>query len=250
MPQMKHIRAIVFDAYGTLFDVHSIAATCERLFPGKGAALSQMWRTKQLEYTWLRNSMTMQAHVDFNVVTQDALRVCCEALKLPYTDAALAELNAAYRSLQPFAEVRGALQTLHEKFPLAILSNGAPDMLNALVKHNGFDPFLHYVLSVEEAGAGAGVGAGVFKPDPRVYQLAVDRLRLGMARGKNEIANTEIANKEIAFVSSNGWDAAGAKSFGFTVFWINRASAPIERLGAGIAPDYIVTGLDDVVAMM
>jgi 2-haloacid dehalogenase len=217
------IRALVFDAYGTLFDVHSIVTTCERLFPGKGAALSQTWRVKQLEYTWLRNSM--QCHVDFNQVTQDALRVACDALALSYTDAVLDELNHAYRTLQPFADARSALATLNaaqQKPKLAILSNGAPDMLNAVVKHNGFGSLLDAVLSVEEVG--------VFKPDPRVYQLAVDRLG--------------VTKNEIGFVSSNGWDAAGAKAFGFNVFWINRSGAPVERLG--VVPDYVVKNLDEV----
>ncbi len=224
MPQPSTIRALVFDAYGTLFDVHSIATTCERLFPGRGAALSQAWRTKQLEYTWLRNSM--QQHVDFNAVTQDGLRVACEALSLDYTPAVLDELNAAYRTLQPFADARAALTTLRPRAKLAILSNGAPDMLNALVKHNGFDALLDAVLSVEEVG--------VFKPDPRVYQLAVDRLG--------------VAKNEIGFVSSNGWDAAGARAFGFTAFWINRAGAPVERLG--VTPDHIVSGLEQVTALL
>jgi 2-haloacid dehalogenase len=227
MPQPPKIRALVFDAYGTLFDVHSIAATCERLFPGKGAILSQTWRVKQLEYTWLRNSM--QHHANFNQVTQDALRVACEAQTLSYTDVVLDELNHAYRTLQPFADARSALATLNaaqQKSKLAILSNGAPDMLNAVVKHNGFDTLLDEVLSVEEVG--------VFKPDPRVYQLAVDRLG--------------IAKNEIGFVSSNGWDAAGAKAFGFNVFWINRGGVPVERLG--VMPDYVVKSLDEVAQVL
>lgn len=227
MSKPNTIRALVFDAYGTLFDVHSIVANCERLFPGKGAALSQTWRAKQLEYTWLRNSM--KRHVDFNQVTQDALRVACEALALSYADAVLDELNHAYRTLRPFADARPALEALrsaNNKPKLAILSNGAPDMLNAVVKHNGFDTLLDAVLSVEEVG--------VFKPDPRVYQLAVDRLGFDKS--------------EIAFVSSNGWDAAGAKAFGFNVFWINRSGTPVERLG--VVPDYVVTSLDDVAEIL
>jgi 2-haloacid dehalogenase len=227
MPQPPKIRALVFDAYGTLFDVHSIVTTCERLFPSKGAILSQTWRAKQLEYTWLRNSM--QRHVDFNQVTQDALRVACEALALSYTDAVLDELNHAYRTLQPFADARSALATLNaaqQNPKLAILSNGAPDMLNAVVKHNGFDTLLDEVLSVEEVG--------VFKPDLRVYQLAVDRLG--------------IAKNEIGFVSSNGWDASGAKAFGFNVFWINRSGAPVERLG--VMPDYLVKSLEEVAGVL
>jgi 2-haloacid dehalogenase len=220
MPQSHNVRALVFDAYGTLFDVHSVEATCERLFPGKGAALSRLWRTKQLEYTWLRNSM--QRHVDFNQVTQDGLRVACEALSLTYTPQALDELNAAYRTLQAFADARDALAALRKHAKLAILSNGAPDMLNAVVKHNNFDTLLDEVLSVEEVGA--------FKPDTRVYQLAVDRLG--------------VKKEETGFISSNGWDAAGAKTFGLAVFWINRSGAPVERLG--VAPDYVVSTLAEV----
>jgi len=227
MSQLNMIRALVFDAYGTLFDVHSIAVTCERLLPGNGAALSQLWRVKQLQYSWLRNSM--QRHVDFNQVTQDALRVACETLALDYTDDALNELNLAYRTLQPFADARSALATLNvaeNKPKLAILSNGAPDMLNAVVKHNGFDTLLDEILSVEEVG--------VFKPDRRAYQLAVDRLG--------------VAKNEIGFVSSNGWDAAGAKAFGFNVFWINRGGVPFEQLG--VILDYLVKSLDEVIAIL
>lgn len=227
MFQQPTIRALIFDAYGTLFDVRSIGTACERLFPGNGATLSQAWRVKQLEYTWLRNSI--QRHVDFNQVTQDALRVVCEALALGYTDAVLNELNHAYRTLQAFADARSTLATLNaaeSKPKLAILSNGAPDMLNAVVKHNGFDTLIDEILSVEEVG--------VFKPDPRVYQFAVDRLG--------------IKKNEIGFVSSNGWDAAGAKAFGFNVFWINRSGAPVERLG--LIPDYVVKSLDEVVGIL
>lgn len=223
MPQTKP-SAIVFDAYGTLFDVHSVVTTCERLYPGNGVRLSQLWRTKQLEYTWLRNAM--QRHADFNVVTQDALRIACETLSLMYSQNALDELNAAYRTLRPFADAPGAIDALGADRRLAILSNGAPDMLNAVVQHAGFQSRFEAVLSVKEVG--------VFKPDPRVYQLAVDRLGL--------------AKDEIGFVSSNGWDAAGAKAFGFTVFWINRTNAPVEALG--VAPDHVVNSLGDLAALL
>ena len=218
------IEALVFDAYGTIFDVHSVAATCEQLFPGHGRALSQAWRVKQLEYTWLRNSMNK--HVDFDVVTRDALQVACAGLSLTYSEATLVALNAAYRTLTPFADAAETLQRLRGKFPLAILSNGAPAMLDAVVRHSGLQGTFQAVLSVEEVG--------VFKPDPRVYQLAVDRL--GVAR------------EAIGFVSSNGWDAAGASAFGFTTFWINRAGLPQERLDA--APDYVLKSLGELPALV
>ena len=220
---MRQLDALVFDAYGTLFDVHSVVARCEQLFPGKGQVLLQLWRSKQLEYTWLRS--LMQRYVDFNCVTADALKVACQSHELVYTEAALTELNQAYRTLQPFDDALDALRALREMHPsprTAILSNGAPEMLNAVVRHNHLDAWLDAVLSVDTVG--------VFKPDPKVYQLAVNKL--------------QIAPSRIGFVSSNGWDAAGAKAFGFTVFWVNRANAPLEALGA--EPDHVVRSLREI----
>ena len=220
---MLQLDALVFDAYGTLFNVHSVVAKCEELFPGKGQALSQLWRTRQLEYTWLRS--LMGRYVDFNLVTADALKVACEALGLAYTERALTELNQAYRTLQPFDDALDTLHQLKKMQPprkLAILSNGAPEMLNAAVKHNDLETLLDAVLSAD--------AVGIFKPDPRVYQLAVDRLQTVPDR--------------IGFVSSNGWDAAGAKAFGFTVFWVNRANAPLEALG--VVPDHVVSSLREI----
>lgn len=224
---MLQLDALVFDAYGTLFNVHSVAAKCEELFPGKGQALSQLWRLKQLEYTWLRS--LMGRYEDFNCVTADALKVACQSLGLVYTDSALAELNQAYRTLQPFDDALDALHQLKNMPPprkLAILSNGAPEMLNAVVNHNQLDSLLDAVLSVH--------AVGIFKPDPRVYQLAVDQLH--------------VAPNRTGFVSSNGWDAAGAKAFGFTVFWVNRANAPLEALG--VVPDFTVKSLREIPDLM
>ena len=221
------IRALVFDAYGTLFNVHSVIATCETHFPGKGAALSQLWRGKQLEYSWLRS--LMGRYVDFNQVTRDGLQYACESLGLTYSDSVLLQLKNAYRTLALFDDTLPTLHALRRQQPdikLAILSNGAPEMLDAVVKHNKLDPMFDAVLSVD--------AVGVFKPDPRVYQLACDRL--GLVR------------EEIGFVSSNGWDAAGAKAFGFTTFWINRAAAPVEQLG--ITPDRLLTSLSELPEML
>jgi len=217
------IRAVVFDAYGTLFNVHSVVETCETLFPGKGSALSQLWRSKQLEYSWLRS--LMGRYVDFNQVTRESLQFACEALGLPFSDLAVTRLNDAYRQLGLFDDTLPVLQQLQHNLPTAkraILSNGAPEMLNAVVLHNNIGKFFDAVISVNELG--------IFKPDPRVYQLCSDHL--GVAPG------------EIAFVSSNGWDAAGAKAFGFTTFWINRASAPVERLG--FTPDQVLKSLAEL----
>ena len=221
------IRALVFDAYGTLFNVHSVVATCELLFPGKGVALSQLWRTKQLEYSWLRS--LMGCYVDFNQVTRESLQFACASLGLSYSESILAQLDNAYRTLALFDDTRPALQQLRHQQPnlkLAILSNGAAAMLNAVVSHNKLTVMLDAVISVDEVK--------IFKPDPRVYQLACDRLGLN--------------RDQIGFVSSNGWDAAGAKAFGFTTFWINRAATPVEALG--VTPDRMLKSLAELPALL
>ena len=219
------ISALVFDAYGTLFDVHSVTRLAETLFPGRGAQLSAAWRGKQLEYTWQRS--LMGSYEDFSRVTRSALQWSLESLGLECDDGALRSLMDEYRRLEMFPEVPAALDALSKERPLAILSNGHPEMLEAVVRHNG----LHFrfrggVISVH--------AAKVFKPDPRVYRLVEDRL--GVPR------------RMIAFVSSNGWDAAGAKAFGFTTYWVNRANAPVERLG--VRPDEVVRDLAGVVKLL
>jgi len=200
------LEALVFDAYGTLFDVHSVVERCEVLWPGKGAALSQLWRAKQLEYTWLRS--LMGCYEDFETITADALGYACAALGLGYDQAVLATLMADYRQLAKFPEVEGVMPALAGR-KRAILSNGSPAMLDAVVRNSGLANELDAVLSVDPLRC--------YKPDPRVYQLAVDALG--------------IARERIGFVSSNCWDACGARSFGFHVFWINRGDAPMDGLG-------------------
>jgi 2-haloacid dehalogenase len=217
--------ALVFDAYGTLFDVHSVTRLADSRFPGRGAALSQAWRTKQLEYTWLRS--LMGRYDDFNAVTAEALDWAIESLALDAKPGDRDALMRAYRTLDMFPEVREALAKLGERRPLAILSNGHPDMLDAVVDHNELRVFFgERVLSVHEAG--------VFKPDPRVYALATTHLALPAA--------------SIGFVSSNGWDAAGARSFGFAAYWVNRGKAPVERLGS--PPDAVVDDLAGLAARL
>ena len=206
--------AFVFDAYGTLFDVHSVAARCESSWPGRGAALSQLWRAKQLEYTWQRS--LMQRYAPFSTVTREALAYACEALKLELRVAQMEGLMDEYNRLSTYPDVPDALSRIAGK--KAILSNGSPDMLEPLVENSGLR--LDAVISVDEAK--------VFKPDPRVYALAAKRL----------------GTERIGFVSSNCWDALGAKSYGFTVYWINRASAPLDRLG--FKPDAVLHSLDEI----
>lgn len=221
---MAHeISALVFDAYGTLFDVHSVSRLAESFFPGKGAAVSAAWRAKQLEYTWLRS--LMRRYEDFNRVTAASLAWALESLGVSpeENEDATRALIGEYRKLATFPEVPAALEALSQRCALAILSNGHPEMLEAVVDHNGLrERFRGGILSVHKAK--------VFKPAPDVYAIAEEAL--GVPRSL------------MGFVSSNGWDAAGAKSFGFRVFWINRAGAPIERLG--VRPDAIIKSLAEL----
>lgn len=212
-------RALVFDAYGTLFDVHSVQARCESFWPGKGLQLSQLWRTKQLEYTWQRS--LMGCYRPFSVVTREALEYACALLGLVAGPEQKNALMDAYQKLALYPDVVPALQRL-KAARCAILTNGSPDMVDPLVAQSGlrFDA----VLSAD--------ALQVYKPAPQVYQLAVDALKT--------------PKEEIGFVSSNCWDALGAKSFGFTVYWINRAGAPVDRLG--FQPDSIVKSLDEILS--
>jgi 2-haloacid dehalogenase len=202
---MEGIRACVFDAYGTLFDVHSAVGRLRGRIGTHADEVSQLWRTKQLEYTWLR--ALMGRHADFWEVTGDALDY---ALARTGIDGAVREpLMQAYLSLDAYPEVAGVLRRLQGAgLKLAILSNGSPAMLAAAIEHAGIGALLDAVLSVEEVG--------VYKPDPRVYRLAVDRLA--------------VRADQIAFQSSNAWDVSGAGCFGLRPVWINRMRAPAERL--------------------
>ncbi len=200
------LRALVFDAYGTLYDIHSISAACENLFPGRGMELSKLWRTKQLEYSWLRS--LMGRYEEFETITTEALRFACRTLGLPLTQPDSAALLQSYRNLALFPEVRDALGTLQGR-KKAILSNGSPAMLNALVKNTGVADSFDAVISVDELR--------IYKPWPAVYALVTQRLG--------------VATAEVGFVSSNFWDIAGATSFGFRTFWINRSGASRDELG-------------------
>jgi 2-haloacid dehalogenase len=217
------VKALVFDAYGTLFDVHSVIKLCDELWPGKGPALSQLWRTKQLEYTWQRS--LMQRYEDFTHVTEAALRYACKALGLSLDDAARNRLMQAYLRLDTYPEVIETLRRLAGR-KLAILSNGSPAMLEPVVASAGLGKLLDAVISVDSLK--------LYKPDPRVYALAVDRL--GVPTGS------------IGFVSSNCWDAIGAKAFGFRVYWCNRAGAPLDELG--VQPDQEMRSLAELPALV
>ncbi len=206
--RFSDIGACVFDAYGTLFDVHSAAACYRGDLGDKADAVSQTWRDKQLQYTWLRSLMGPQHHIDFWQLTGDALDFALETHG--FDDAALREkLIACYLELDAYGEVKEVLTRLKEAgLKTAILSNGSPDMLAAGVNNSGIDGVLDAVISVEDVG--------IFKPDPSVYTLAVEQL--------------DVAPERISFQSSNAWDANGAAAFGFRVAWVNRFGQRPERL--------------------
>jgi 2-haloacid dehalogenase len=219
------VKAILFDAYGTLFDVHSVTALAESSAPGRGAALSQAWRAKQLEYTWLRT--LSNRYRDFWQVTADALEWSAEALGLVLTPAQRDALLNAYLTLKPFPENLGVLEQLERSgYVLGTLSNGTPAMLEAALASAGMRGLLSHVLSVDAVGC--------FKTDARAYALGT--AAIGAPAG------------EIAFVSSNCWDAIGATWFGYRTFWVNRNQAPLERLG--VEPGAVGATLSDLPAFV
>lgn len=217
---MRNIKAIVFDAYGTLYDVNSVVAACEAIWPGKGQAVSQLWRAKQLEYSWLR--ALMQRYENFRLITEAALRYATRAMGLAVDDATRAHLMEQYLHLQPFPEVLSALMAVKPGRQLVIFSNGSPDLLGPLVVNTGLDRVLDGWISADENQ--------VYKPDPGSYALVTQKLGL--------------TKEQILFISSNPWDVAGSKSFGFNVAWINRSGTVFDELGVG--PDLILHNLQEL----
>ncbi len=212
------IRGYVFDAYGTLFDVRSVAEAAREVTDDP-AALAATWRQKQLEYTWLR--ALMDRYEDFWAVTEAALRYAVRYHGLAVSEAQLRKILEAYLTLACFPEVKAALGRLAGR-PRAILSNGSPRMLAAAVASGGLDRELEHVISVDRVRT--------YKPSPRVYALGPETL--GIPAG------------ELLFVSANAWDVAGATAFGYRVAWCNRLGAPAEELG--VAPDVVVSSLDQL----
>ena len=222
--RLEDIDACVFDAYGTLFDFNTAAGRCRDALGDKADALSALWRTKQLEYTWLR--ALMGKHKPFWQVTGDGLDYALETLGID--DRALRDrLMQVYLELDTFPEVPDVLRRLREAgCKTAILTNGSPDMIDAAVRNAGIGDLLDAVLSVESVG--------VYKPHPSVYQLAVDELGVDKQR--------------ISFQSSNAWDAVAAATFGMRVIWCNRYGQRRERLTA--EPDAEVTSLDQMLPIV
>jgi 2-haloacid dehalogenase len=220
------VKAIAFDAYGTLFDVYAVTALGEELFAGKGDALAQLWRLKQLQYSMLRS--LMGRHRDFWRLTEDGLVYAARSLGLDLTPDKRARLLQAYLTLAAFPDVKPGLEALKRRgLRLAILSNGEPKMLEAAARSAGIVDLLDGILSVEEVK--------IFKPSPRVYHLAPERLGVRAA--------------EVGFVSSNCWDVAGAASAGLETFWIQRrATEPPEELGFEAA--HTVRAITDLPALL
>jgi len=217
------IKALVFDAYGTLFDVRSVQGRCEEVFPGHGSELTGLWRTKQLEYTWLRS--LMGRYEDFWQVTQDGLVVACRSVGLAPSQDQIDYLMQAYLTLDPFPEIAAALDALGD-IPCSLLSNGTPKMLASVVRNTKLDGRFQHILSVDEVR--------IYKPSPVVYRLAEDRLG--------------IRREHIGFVSANVWDVAGGKTFGFQAYWLNRQDSPVEVLG--VKPDRIIRSAMELTSVM
>jgi 2-haloacid dehalogenase len=216
------VQGLLFDAYGTLFDVHSVVEA-GRAVTSDPQALSALWRQKQLEYTWLR--ALMGRYEDFWAVTEASLRWALGRLGIRAGEAEIARLMEAYLSLATYPEVPDALAAMAGT-PLGILSNGSPKMLAAAVRSSGLEGRLSHVLSVD--------AVRTYKPSPAVYELGTRAFGLPAS--------------DILFVSSNGWDVAGAKAFGYRVCWCNRLGAPTENLG--VTPDLEVPRLDEILTAL
>ena len=202
---MKNIKAIIFDAYGTLFDVNSAAEKCKDKIGDKWEPFANFWRTTQLEYTWLRS--LMKRHKDFWQITEDSLDKSMKAFNI--NSKMKDELLNLYKVLSPFQEVPKTLKLLKEKnFKLAILSNGTPSLLNELVKSNNLDNLFDDLFSIEEAG--------IYKPHSKVYDLPIERYK--------------IKKNEVAFLSANTWDVSGAGNYGYQSIWVNRNNNIFDNL--------------------
>lgn len=216
----QKIKAIAFDAF-PIFDPRPVFALAEQLFPGHGVELSNLWRTRQFEYQWLR-ALSGQ-YADFWHATEDSLQFAADSLKLELTPDKRTRLMDAYLQLKAWPEVPAALAALKASgVRLAVLSNATPAILDASIKNSGLAGVFEHVLSTDSIKT--------YKPDPRAYQLAVDAFGLH--------------KEEILFVAFAGWDAAGAKAFGYPTFWVNRLGLPPEQLG--VSPDGAGKNLDDL----
>ena len=217
---MKNIKAIIFDAYGTLFDVNSAAEKCKDKIGDKWESFANYWRTTQLEYTWLRS--LMKRHKDFWQVTEDSLD---KSMKVFNIDNSMRnELLDLYKILSPYTEVPEVLKSLKEKkYKLSILSNGTPSLLNGLVRSNNLENLFDNIFSIEEVG--------IYKPDSKVYDLPIKKYK--------------IENNEVAFLSANTWDVSGGGNYGFNSIWVNRNNSIFDNLD--YKPQYEVKSLKELI---
>ena len=220
---MENVKAIIFDAYGTLFDVNSAAEKCKDKIGEKWERFANFWRTTQLEYTWLRS--LMERHKDFWQVTEDSLDKSMKAFDI---DPSMRnELLNLYKVLSPFEEVPETLKTLKEKkFKLAILSNGTPSLLDELVKSNHLDNLFDDIFSIEQVG--------VYKPSSRVYDMPIKKYN--------------IDKSEVAFLSANTWDVSGGGNYGYQSIWVNRNNNIFDNLD--FKPKYQITDLNKLIQLV
>ena len=220
---MKNIKAIIFDAYGTLFDVNSAAEKCKDKIGDKWEGFANFWRTTQLEYTWLRS--LMDRHKNFWQVTEDSLD---KSMKVFDIDPSMRnELLNLYKILSPYREVPGTLKALKEKkFKLAILSNGTPSLLDQLVKSNHLDNLFDDIFSIEQVG--------IYKPSSRVYDMPIKKYN--------------ISKSEVAFLSANTWDVSGGGNYGYQSIWVNRNNNIFDNLD--FKPKYQITDLNKLIQLV
>ena len=220
---MKNIKAIIFDAYGTLFDVNSAAKKCKERLGDKWEGFANYWRTTQLEYTWLRS--LMRRHKDFWQITEDSLDKSMNFYNID--NSMRSELLNLYKVLSPFTEVRDTLKKLKQSnYKLAILSNGTPDLLNELVISNQLKDIFDDIFSVEEAG--------IFKPDSKVYDLPINKYN--------------IEKNEVLFLSANTWDVSGAGNYGYNTVWVNRNNNIFDKLD--FEPNQQISNLSELLDLI
>jgi len=220
---MENVKAIIFDAYGTLFDVNSAAEKCKDKIGDKWEGFANFWRTTQLEYTWLRS--LMDRHKDFWQITEDSLD---KSIKVFNIDPSMKnELLNLYKILSPYKEVPETLKTLKEKkFKLAILSNGTPSLLDELVKSNHLDNLFDDIFSIEQVG--------VYKPSSRVYDMPIKKYNINKS--------------EVAFLSANTWDVSGGGNYGYQSIWVNRNNNVFDNLD--FKPKYQITDLNKLIQLV
>ena len=220
---MENVKAIIFDAYGTLFDVNSAAEKCKDKIGDKWEGFANFWRTTQLEYTWLRS--LMDRHKDFWQVTEDSLD---KSIKVFNIDPSMRnELLNLYKILSPYKEVPETLKTLKEKkFKLAILSNGTPSLLDQLVKSNHLDNLFDDIFSIEQVG--------IYKPSSRVYDMPIKKYNINKS--------------EVAFLSANTWDVSGGGNYGYQSIWVNRNNTIFDNLD--FKPKYQITDLNKLIKLI